>query len=80
MFEKTAENAASDGFGPNFACVNNWWPSCCFMSRSATAVVRSFVTKRGSRISRERFDLESPVGSTTAPDMTSLAASGWQLS
>ena len=38
---------------------------------------RSSITKLGIRISRERFDLESPwtcipVGSTTTPDMTSL--------
>ena len=47
----------------------------------------SFVTKWGSRISRERLDLESPNSTntstptcwTTAPDLTSLAASGLQL-
>ena len=48
----------------------------------------SFVTKWASRISRERFDVESPnftwtftpVSFTTAPDMTPLTTSGWQLS
>ena len=48
---------------------------------------RSFVANWGSRISRERFDLDSPHftrtfkmdGSTITPDMTSLATSGWQL-
>ena len=44
----------------------------------------SFVPKWGSRISREKFDLESPnftrtftqVGSNTTPDITSLTTSG----
>ena len=47
-----------------------------------------FITKWGSRISRERFDLESPkftrtfipVGSTTTPDMTSPCTSRRKLS
>ena len=47
----------------------------------------SFITKWGSRISRERFDLELPnftgsfmsVGSTTTRDMTSLCTSGRKL-
>ena len=57
-----------------------WWPAYA-------GVVVVVSTKWGSRISRERFDLESPnfawtfipVGSATTPDMTSLYTSGQKL-
>ena len=56
--------------------------------RQQPSSLSSFVTKWGSRISRERLDLESQKvypnlhtgRSTITPDMTSLSTSGWQLS
>ena len=59
---------------------------CPYVMTGVVVVIVS--TKCGSRISLERFDLESsnfawtfkPVGSTTTPDMTSLCTSGRKLS
>ena len=60
------------------------WDNCHRVRRPSSL----FVTKWGSRISRERCDLASPyftrtfisIVSTTIPDMTSLYASGQKLS
>ena len=57
----------------------------CHKVRRSASSLSLFVTNGGSRIYRERFDLESPnftgtfkpVVSTTRPDMTSLTTSGW---
>ena len=60
----------------------------CPIAVGSVGVVVVVRTKRGSRISRERFDIESPnftgtfipTCSTSPPDMTSLASSGRKLS
>ena len=68
---------------------NGVLPYCHRVRRPASlSSLPLFVTKWGSRISRERFDVESPyftrtfmpVGSTIAPDITSLSTSGRKLS
>ena len=66
--------------------VDRMWHSVRRPASSSSLL--SFLTKWGSRISRELFDLESshlartftPVGSTVTPDMKSLYISGRNLS
>ena len=91
---ENVHNATSYCIGSNdvalhVACPTDWWASCwtrrLTLMWSPTSL--SFVTKWGSRIFWERFDLESSNSTGTclqtfpifAPDMTSLTTSGRKL-